>query len=151
MSGPDVTSNAGLADQRFALDWVQQHIHLFGGDPTRVTILGESSGASSVEAHITAYGGTRRTSPFKRAIAQSSYYLPTYPLPNSQIEAVLRFGKITSVESLRNMPSPGLQELNALIVGNSQPFGTFTFGNSLMCNSKVHNLANVLLRDRPGQ
>lgn len=130
MNGAGVTSNAGLLDQRFALEWVQRYIHLFGGDASRVTILGESAGAGSIEAHITAYGGTKGRSPFRGAIAQSPYYLPTCPLPNSRVDSVLRFGNVSSVDTLRNMSSAALQKLNTLLVGNSQPFGSFTFGNA---------------------
>ncbi|KAL8775195.1 MAG: hypothetical protein Q9194_003811 [Teloschistes cf. exilis] len=128
MHGPGVAANAGLLDQRFALEWVQQYIHLFGGDPSRVTILGLSAGGSSVQAHITAYGGARTPSPFRAAIAQSPYSVPSYPSANSAVEAVMRFGEITTLEQFRDMPSDELQRLNAMIVGNSQPFGTFTFG-----------------------
>jgi carboxylesterase type B len=49
--------NVGLLDQRFALEWVQKYISKFGGDPTRVTIGGESSGAGSVMYQSLAYGG----------------------------------------------------------------------------------------------
>ena len=128
MNGANVTSNAGLLDQRFALDWVQKYIHLFGGDPSRVTIFGESAGGSSVEAHITAYGATKKPSPFKGAIPQSPFYPPIIVSPDSRVEAVLRYGNVSSIDTLRHMSSADLQTLNSLLVGNSKPFGTFTFG-----------------------
>jgi carboxylesterase type B len=51
--------NAGLLDMEFALQWVQAHIGKFGGDPTRVTIAGESAGAGAVMYQAMAYGAKK--------------------------------------------------------------------------------------------
>lgn len=47
-----IPGNYGLKDQLFVLQWVQKNIHLFGGDPTKVTINGQSAGAASVGYHL---------------------------------------------------------------------------------------------------
>ena len=61
---------------RFALQWIQQYIHLFGGDPTQVTIVGGSAGGGGVMLLAMANGGTEGDSLFKGAIPDSPY-MPT--------------------------------------------------------------------------
>ncbi|XP_071971258.1 cholinesterase-like isoform X2 [Engystomops pustulosus] len=60
--------NAGLFDQRLALQWVHENIAAFGGNPESVTIFGESAGGASVGYHL--INPESRTY-FKRAIMQS--------------------------------------------------------------------------------
>ncbi|KAI7360039.1 carboxylesterase type B [Hortaea werneckii] len=74
-------TNGAILDQHFALQWVQQHIHRFGGDPRHVTIAGESAGGGSVMLQAMAYGGMIGDSLFENAIV-SSPYLPMQYLYN---------------------------------------------------------------------
>ncbi|KAL4970681.1 Alpha/Beta hydrolase protein [Aspergillus stella-maris] len=72
------SANNGLRDQRLAFTWIQENIGFFGGDPSRVTIFGQSGGGLSVGKQLIAYGG-RDDGLFHAAIMQSGGMAEKWP------------------------------------------------------------------------
>ncbi|KAH7243046.1 Alpha/Beta hydrolase protein [Fusarium solani] len=132
LSGPNVrangTANVGLLDQRLALEWVQDNIHLFGGDKDRVTVFGQSAGGGSIMHQITAYGGLRGRVPFQQAIIQSPG-IPLLPGNKQQDDLLQDFlGRlnVSTIQEARQLPYEALYKANADMVAIS-PQGTFTW------------------------
>ncbi len=85
-----VSGNYGLLDQIEALQWVRRNIRSFGGDPSNVTIAGESAGALSV-MYLMAAPSARGL--FSKALAESAYMISTPELKQR------RYGSESAEES----------------------------------------------------
>jgi carboxylesterase type B len=89
--------------------------------------MGESAGGGSIMYQMTAYEQTK--TPFSRAIIQSPYLQYSSPTTEKDLyKQVLKTAKAESFAALKNLTSSDLQTVNALVVGNALPFGTFAFG-----------------------
>ncbi|KAH9051980.1 carotenoid ester lipase precursor [Lactarius vividus] len=75
--------NLGLQDQRVALRWVQKYISKFGGDPSKVTIWGESAGAISVAMQMITNKGNNENL-FRAGVMQSGGPIPVGDIENGQ-------------------------------------------------------------------
>ncbi|KAH8119020.1 triacylglycerol lipase [Phellopilus nigrolimitatus] len=145
--------NAGLLDQRKALQWVHDNISKFGGDPGHVVLGGDSAGAESITLHLAAFSGAP-TNLFHAVIAESQSFPTTQTVSQAQFQydvlvervgcanesdtlACLRATNITTLQKhsaaipFRGRKKPPVFSYNAVVDGNflvDFPYNLFTQG-----------------------
>ncbi|KAH8891219.1 para-nitrobenzyl esterase [Thozetella sp. PMI_491] len=159
----------GFRDQKLALEWISRNIAAFSGDPTRVTIGGQSAGAISVHTHLTESRSLNEiTVPrlFRRAIMQSGALGTLGPdlllaadkkwaALSEQVGLTEAEGQTTPLERvdlLRRVPAPDLLEAANMVYGEGFPsyFDGFTFSeNSEEPDGRSVNLGFVHLAGNP--
>ncbi|ATB46184.1 carboxylesterase/lipase family protein [Corallococcus macrosporus] len=81
---PGGPANFGLLDQMLALEWVRDNIAQFGGDPSNVTVMGQSAGAKSVLSLFTS-PLVREKNLFRQGVAMSAYVLQEKSLSDAKL------------------------------------------------------------------
>jgi para-nitrobenzyl esterase len=141
-----------MTDLVAALDWVRREVGAFGGDPDRLTLVGQSAGASLVCALLATDAGRRA----RAAVAFSVGGPVLEPAETvdvaERVVAELRVSR-TDLDRLRTLPAEAIAEAAAAVARSSrrQQLGGVVFGpvldGRLVTAQPVDVLASGALRD----
>ncbi|KAH9917293.1 carboxylesterase [Fomitopsis serialis] len=116
-AGDEGVGNYGLRDQRRALEWVYHFISAFGGDPSNITLFGESTGAADILCHLHSAANEKQPL-FRRAIVQSANMdleLPTVHTAGWHMSRYMAALHVQSVGELRALEAEKLVALGGSV------------------------------------
>ncbi|MBC7957819.1 MAG: carboxylesterase family protein [Cytophagales bacterium] len=120
------SGNYGVMDQTAALQWVKNNIHHFGGDPSNITIAGQSAGAASV---LTQLNTAKTLNLFNKVVLQSG------PVTDQPTGAAAQTSGATVGATSFGCPNDAnaaacLRALSVDFIVANQPAATFSASNS---------------------
>lgn len=116
LAEPTIGANFGIQDIIAALVWVKNNIAAFGGDPSNVTVFGQSAGAVAIRALLSCPSAEGL---FQRAIIQSAGRLRAdkYALTSQESEKVLEALHYVAADELQNIPTMAILKASSEMSG----------------------------------
>ncbi|XP_046405192.1 acetylcholinesterase-like [Ischnura elegans] len=139
LNTPDIPGNAALYDQHLALQWVQDHIEDFGGDKSRVTLAGHSTGAALASHHMLS---PISTGLFQRIIIHGGSGTSHWGVEADPMSSARSFAKAVNCD-----PNGSTAEITACILGKSSEelMSAYSGEDGLLLSPSVQNSTSSLL------
>lgn len=117
----EVRGNFGIQDERLALRWVQKHISAFGGDPRRVMLFGQSTGAADIMLHLMSpdSAGLFSSAAFQSGASLDGLVQP-WTTAEEQYKKLLESTSCPDLQCLLKLPAEAV--VSARIDGLWEPF-----------------------------
>lgn len=127
------SGNYGFLDQQAAIRWVHENISLFGGDPERITIAGESAGSMSVSALM--------ASPLSRGLFAQAIGSSGSVIADKRVKSLAEAEK-AGVEMMRRMGYKNVKEMRKVPA-------EVLMKQANVRNAPVYNIDNHFLTEQP--